>query len=209
MNTRLKYAMAFGMAAAMAWTMTAGGDETACSASGVTAGTCPAGVAAKSTCAATTCSGTTASKDACGANRSAKLAKVQYTVSGLSCGACEEKLTQAVAKLDGVSEPSACAKSGKASMAIDAKKVKDAQLVAAIEGAGFKVQGEQLTVKVDGLKCASGSSKVAQAVASVKGAKAEGVCFESGQAVVSFDPKKVSRDQILAAIDQTGFKVVQ
>jgi len=190
----VKYAMALGMAAAMPLVATAGESDNTCPASGAKAGTCPASAAAKDTCTAA---------------RSEKLAQVEYKISGMSCAACEDKLTKAVAKLDGVSEPSACSKSGKAVMAIDAKKVKDQQLLAAIEKAGFKVEGEVLTVKVEGMTCEGCSSKVSQAVAGVKGAKAEGVCHESGQTVVSFDPKKVSRDQIIAAIDKTGFKVVQ
>jgi Cu+-exporting ATPase len=200
----IKYAMVLGMAAAMPFGATAADKDGTCPASGATAGACPAGAEAKGACCATT-----AAKDTCTATKTEKLAKVEYKVTGMSCTACEDKVTKAVAKLDGVSEPSACSKSGKAVMAIDAKKVKDAQLVAAIEQAGFKVEGEKLTVKVDGLKCEACASKVSQAVASVKGAKAEGVCHESGQAVVSFDPKKVSRDQIIAAIDNSGFKVVQ
>lgn len=194
MSKIIKYAMALGMAAAMPLVATAGDTDNTCPATGAKAGTCPATAAAKDTCAASKCD---------------KLAKVEYKVSGMSCAACEDKVTKAVAKLDGVSEPSACSKSGKAVMTIDSKKVKDEQLLAAIEHAGFKVEGEVLTVKVEGMKCEACSSKVSKAVTAVKGAKAEGICHESGQAVVSFDPKKVSRDQIIAAIDKSGFKVVQ
>ena len=200
MKKMMKCVVALGIAAVFPMALIAGDCKTecaeacakACPASSAEAYPCPVSSAAKATCVDSKCD---------------KLTKVEYTLTGLTCPDQAARVTKAVAGLDGVVEPKVCAKSGKAVMAIDAKRVKDAQLVAAIEQTGLKVQKEVLTVKVTGLKCGDCSAKVSQAVAAVKGAKAEAVCHQSGQAVVSFDPKKVSRDQVLAAINRTGFSV--
>lgn len=146
---------------------------------------------------------------ACPTAQTVKGTPVAYKVTGLACSACEQKLTAALSKIEGVREASACAKSQQAKLTIDSAKVKRANLLAAIEGAGFKVDGEILDVKVDGLKCESCSGKVSKALAALKGIKDQQVCHVSQHVVVTFDPKKLSGEQVMAAIDQTGFKVVR
>jgi Cu+-exporting ATPase len=127
----------------------------------------------------------------------------------MTCEACETKLTKALAAIDGVTEPAACAQSKTAKLAYNPKKVKDQQVIAAINKAGFKVADETVTVKVDGMTCGACSDKVSQKLASVKGVKDQKVCHDSKQAVVTFDPAKVSQKDVLAAIDATGFKTVR
>ncbi len=127
----------------------------------------------------------------------------------MTCEACETKLTKVLAAIDGVAEPSACAQSKVAKVAYNPKKVKDQQVIAAINKAGYKVTAETMTVKVDGMSCGACSDKVSKKLASVKGVTEQKVCHESKQAVITFDPAKVSAKDVLAAIDSTGFKTVQ
>jgi P-type Cu+ transporter len=62
-----------------------------------------------------------------------------FKVSGMSCGACEGKLSKALAKVAGISGTHACSKSGKATVVFDASKTDSAKIAAAINGTGFKV----------------------------------------------------------------------
>lgn len=177
------------------------------------AGTCPATAAAKdAACCASkeACCKTTATAAAntCPASDS-KLVKVSYRVSGMTCAGCESKVTGALSKIAGVSEPAACAESKAVKLAYDPTKVKEDQLLAALNKTGFKVEAETIDLKVDGLKCGACSDKVSKKLASVKGVQEQKVCHEGQKAVVTFDPHKVSRKDIIAAIDTTGFKVVQ
>lgn len=143
------------------------------------------------------------------AKADAGLLKVTYQVDGVVCTACETKLTKVLGSIDGVKAPAVCSVSNTAKLAYDPKKVKEAKLVAAIEKAGYRVKSETIQVSVEGMTCGGCSSKVSTAVAALKGVKEQKVCHESKTAVVTFDPKTVSRDKVLAAIDQTGFKVVR
>lgn len=196
MRTLLKNLLTVAAAAALPAMAVAGGEECQKAANG----TCPAGAAAKAgeCCPAT---GASAKDD--------RLMRVDYKVSGMTCGACETKLTQALKQIDGVVEPSACAQSKVAKLAFDPAKVKDEQVLAAIRNAGFKVEAETIALKVDGMSCGACSDKVGKKLAAVKGVTEQKVCHESKLAVVTFDPARVSRKDILAAIDSTGFKVVQ
>lgn len=138
-----------------------------------------------------------------------KVSKVEYQVAGMSCGACENKLTAALSKLQGVSAPKACSKSSVASVSYDAAKVKPQEIIAAIKKAGYKVEGEIVTMKVDGLKCGACVDKVGKALSGLKGVSKQEVCSESHVAKVVFDPEKLDAKKIAAAIDATGFKAAQ
>ena len=70
----------------------------------------------------------------------AKLAKISYQVTGMSCGSCEAKLSEKFTSLDGVNVDKVCAKSGHASVTYDPAKVKQADLAKAITDSGFKIK---------------------------------------------------------------------
>jgi copper ion binding protein len=201
MRTLIKSLFTLGVATALPTLIHAGGEACA-----TAAGTCPASAKAGACCPAT---GATATTTATPSVKDAKTMKVDYKVTGMTCGACETKLTTALKGIDGVADATACADSKKATLTFDPAKVKDEQVLAAVKKAGFKVEAETIAVKVDGMSCGACSDKVSKKLASVKGVSEQKVCHEAKEAVVTFDPAKVSRKDVLAAIDTTGFKVVQ
>lgn len=191
-------------------------DGAACSAKSVKAVACEAGAKACSAEKVAVCeaSGKTCSASKTVATQTETKLKpgyflATYQVEGMSCAACESKLTKVLAKIEGVEKPTACAKSKVAKVAYNPKKVKDAQLLTAIRKAGFTVKGETLQVGVKGMSCGACSSKVSKAIAALKGVKEQKVCHVSKQAIVTFDPKQISGDKVVAAISGTGFTVVR
>lgn len=173
-----------------------------------------------------TCPATAAKSDACCPSKKAAVCPVsgattqltpsaqglihaQFKVEGMSCAACETKVTKALNAIEGVKQASACAESKLAKVSYNPEKAKDRDLAAAIRQAGFKVQAETVALKVDGMSCTACSDKVAKKLAALKGVSEQKVCHKAKQATVTFDPEKVSTKDILAAINATGFKVVQ
>lgn len=206
MKNLFKLPLTLGMAVALP-ALSLAGDQATCPAA---KDTCTAGAAKADACcpaAAATCpvSGATTKVTPAGE----RLIQAQFKVSGMTCTACETSVTKALNAIEGVKEASACAESKVAKVAYNPEKVKDRQLAAAIRQAGFKVEAETIAVKVDGLSCGACSDKVGKKLAALKGVTEQKVCHESKQAVVTFDPEKVSTKDILAAIDSTGFKVAQ
>jgi copper chaperone len=64
---------------------------------------------------------------------------------------------------------------------------------------------ETTTIKVDGMSCGGCVKSVTGVLAALDGvAKAE-VSLEQKQAVVEFDAGKVTRDQLMAVIEDAGF----
>lgn len=206
MKNLLKLPLTLGVALALPALILAGDKDTCPAAKD----TCAAGAAKTDTCCAekiATCpvSGATTKLTPAGD----RYLSAQFKVSGMTCAACETSVTKALHAIEGVREASACAQSKVAKVTYLPGKVKDRDLATAIRRAGFKVEAETIAVKVDGLACEACSDKVGKKLAALKGVTEQMVCHESKQAVVTFDPDKVSTRDILAAIDATGFKVAE
>jgi copper chaperone CopZ len=149
-----------------------------------------------------------AKAEACPAE-GAKLAVAQYKVKGMSCGACEGKLTGELEKVVGVSEPKACAQTGMAKLSYDAEKVKKEDLMAAIRRAGYTVVGEVVELKLEGIHCSGCTSQVSKALTGTSGVKEHKVSHQEKLAVVTFDPATTCVDTVVAVIGHSGFKAVQ
>lgn len=167
---------------------------------------CPASAASGSCCAsATGCALTTKAKAKAETGSDCCAAKNQYVllkVSGGDCGALGDKL----AKVKGVTGVETCSTTHFTKVAYNEDKVRSSRVISAIKNAGYKVDLQRVTYAVDGLACGECSGKVAQALTKLKGVADAHVCHESKQAVVDFDPNKISARKVLATIDRTGFK---
>lgn len=135
--------------------------------------------------------------------------KASFAVSGMTCGGCEGKLSKKLKAVDGVTVDGVCSKSGKACVSYDADKVTKEQLMEVVTKSGFKLDGEMVSLPVDGMTCGGCSSKVKNAIAALDGVSANSVCHKSGKATVTFDPAKTSACKITAAINTTPFKVTK
>lgn len=129
-------------------------------------------------------------------------------IDGAACEATCAELDKALTRLDGVKAES-CSKSHLTKVTYDSTKVKPGQVFAAFKKAGVKIEGQQIEVAIKGLACGACSSKVNKALTKVKGVLNGEACHKSKKATVLFDPAKVKAKQVVAAINKTGFTVVE
>lgn len=132
---------------------------------------------------------------------------VNFVVTGMTCDGCSKKVSTELAKIEGVEVKGVCFKSGHAVVKYDAEKVKREDVVAAIEKAGFKVAGEQLTVSVSGMTCSGCESKVTKSLTALKGCTVGTVDHKTGKVVVTVDDNNADRTKVEQAITSAGFKV--
>jgi copper chaperone len=64
---------------------------------------------------------------------------------------------------------------------------------------------ETTTIKVDGMSCGGCVKSVTGVLTALDGVAKVEVSLEQKQAVVEFDAAKVSRDQLMAVIEDAGF----
>ena len=129
-------------------------------------------------------------------------------IDGAACETACAKLDKALTRLDGVKAES-CSKSHLTKVTYDSTKVKPGQVFAAFKKAGVKIEGQQIELAVKGMACGACSSKINKALTKVKGVLEGEACHKSKKATVLFDPAKVKSEQVVAAINKTGFTVVE
>ena len=100
-----------------------------------------------------------------------------------------------------------CSQSHVTKVSYDSAKVKPEQVFAAFKKAGVKVEGQQIELAVNGMACGSCSTKLSKALTKLDGVLTGSACHQSKKATVLFDPAKLKSEQIVAAINKTGFKV--
>ena len=127
-------------------------------------------------------------------------------IDSAACAATCAELDKVLTSLKGVKAES-CSQSHLTKVTYDSSKVKSDQVFAAFKKAGVKVAGQQLQLAVKGMACNSCSTKVNKALTKLDGVLNGAACHQSKKATVLFDPSKVKSEQIVAAINSTGFKV--
>ncbi len=162
------------------------------------------GTEAKSDCSSCEKTKTAIGKEAKAECASAKT--LTYKVGGADCEVSCGKLVKTLTSLEGVSKAESCSKSHLTKISYDASKVKSCDIAAAIKKAGFKVEGQQVSLPVEGMACGACSSKVGKVLTSLDGVINGSACHESKKATVLFNPEKLDAKKIAAAINTTGFK---
>ncbi len=72
--------------------------------------------------------------------------------------------------------------------------------------AGSAAAIERVTIPVEGMYCSACPLEVQRALEQVRGVRAVRVTFEPPEAVVEYDAAAVSRDDLVAAINATGYR---
>ncbi|MBI3952194.1 MAG: copper ion binding protein [Acidobacteria bacterium] len=153
-----------------------------------------------------------------------QLTKARLTVSGMTCGGCAASLEAALADIPGVVRAKASYEKGEAIVEYDAARVTTEQLKEAVNKAAFKAEAVKVispnqveavepksqlataTIRVEGMTCGGCAALVHQVLAKREGVKFVEVNLEKKQAIVKYDPAKVTPKQLAEAINQTGFK---
>lgn len=65
---------------------------------------------------------------------------------------------------------------------------------------------ETMTIKVGGMTCGGCVASITRVLSALDGVAQAEVSLERGEAVVSVDPAKASRAQLIAAIEEAGFE---
>lgn len=147
--------------------------------------------------------------------------KVVFSVSGMTCTSCEEHVTHALNEVEGVLSAEASYEEGKAIVIFDPEKTDVKALEAAINSTGYEVSGiaegpiavgdfspiTEIILPIVGMTCTGCEGHVNHAVGELRGIEEVKASYTDGQAVVRFDPKQVKEEQIVEAINKTGYTV--
>lgn len=141
--------------------------------------------------------------------------KVSIKISGMSCSSCAQKVENALKEVEGVLSAAVNLHMEKAYVEYDAEKVSENQLLSAVENTGYEGrlpehEGNMETVSllITGMTCAVCSGKVEKALNSFAGVESVAVNLLTNKATVRFNNAKVRKQDLVEAVEKTGYQVV-
>ncbi|MFQ5484085.1 MAG: heavy metal translocating P-type ATPase [Desulfobacterales bacterium] len=137
--------------------------------------------------------------------------KINLQIGGMSCASCGATVERALKRVEGVSEAAVNFAVEKASVEYDTTQVKQADLINAVESAGYSVAGEKKNaiLKIGGMSCAACAQKIEKNLSKKKGVVQAAVNFASQTAMVSYDSVMTGEEELEEVIKDTGYEVIK
>ncbi|WP_439887463.1 heavy metal translocating P-type ATPase [Pseudomonas sp. MBLB4123] len=123
-------------------------------------------------------------------------------IAGMTCASCAGRVERALRKLPQVANANVNLASEQAR--IEAPEDSLAQLIAAVEGAGYQVPSAPLELAIEGMTCASCVGRVERALAKQPGVLAVSVNLASEQAQLRVSPR-LDPQPLLKAVADAGY----
>ena len=133
--------------------------------------------------------------------------QLQLPVEGMTCASCVAHVEGALKEVPGVSSVKVNLATEKAAVDLESEDVSPEALVKAVEGAGYAVPVERVTLNIGGMTCASCVGHVGDALREVQGVLSVNVNLATEKAAVEYIPGVASREDFRKAVDRVGYSV--
>ncbi|MSQ11620.1 MAG: copper-translocating P-type ATPase [Dehalococcoidia bacterium] len=136
-----------------------------------------------------------------------QLAKVVLPIEGMTCASCVHHVEAALSEVPGVADAQVNLATEQAVVARDAGVVPLAALVAAVDGAGYKVPLERVVLRIGGMTCASCVQHVEEALKEAPGVVAAAVNLATERATVEYVPGMATLPALRSGVEDAGYTV--
>ncbi len=132
--------------------------------------------------------------------------KVTIPVAGMHCASCAARVEAALRGLPGVTQAHVNLATEQATVELN-RDLPLAELVQAVEAAGYTVPTDKLTLKVEGMHCAACASRVEGALRGLPGVLAAQVNLATEKATVRHVSGLVAFRDLERAVEEAGYRV--
>ncbi|MGC9040775.1 MAG: heavy metal translocating P-type ATPase [Roseiflexus sp.] len=133
---------------------------------------------------------------------------IHLAVTGMTCASCSARVAKALKKAPGVTDATVNLASEQAEVRFDPALVTPDRLITAVEEAGYGVITEHVDIPITGMTCASCAARIEKALRRVPGVIDAAVNLASERATVTFTPADVTWSDLVAAIEDAGYGVI-
>ncbi len=136
--------------------------------------------------------------------------KVDLPIKGMTCTSCAQTIEKNLKKKKGVHSANVNFASEKAYVNFDPQIISDKDLIEAVREVGYDVarKSERLTLKIQGMTCASCAQTIEKALKRTEGIREAHVNLATEKAAISYDLSQISPEEIKQVIKQTGYQVM-
>lgn len=138
----------------------------------------------------------------------AGLQSLELPVTGMTCAACVRNVERALKKSDGVATANVNLMTERASIEYDPAQTTIEALILRVTDAGYGVAQASLELPITGMTCAACVRNVERAVNRVPGILNVSVNLATEKAVVTYLPGSVRRGDIVSAVENAGYGVI-
>ena len=133
--------------------------------------------------------------------------RITLPITGMTCASCVTHVTHALEGVPGVDEVSVNLATDMASVRMDPEQATPAQLVDALDDAGYGTESETVTLNIGGMTCASCVSHVGSAVARVPGVLSADVNLATDQATVKYVSGMATLEDFRYIVADAGYSM--
>ncbi|KAL0312615.1 UNVERIFIED_CONTAM: putative copper-transporting ATPase HMA5 [Sesamum radiatum] len=144
--------------------------------------------------------------------------KALFSVTGMTCSACAGSVEKAVKRLPGIKEAVVDVLNNRAQITFYPAFVNEETIRETIEDVGFEASliKEEINekssgicrIRIKGMTCTSCSTTVESSLQALPGVQRAQVALATEEAEVRYDPKILTYNQILQAVEDTGFEAI-
>ncbi|KAA8520822.1 hypothetical protein F0562_011495 [Nyssa sinensis] len=144
--------------------------------------------------------------------------KALFSVIGMTCSACAGSVEKAVKRLPGIKEAVVDVLNNRAQVMFFPNFVNEETIRETIEDVGFQAtliedemnekSNQVCRIRIKGMTCTSCSTTLESALQVLPGVHKAQVALATEEAEVHYDPKILSYNQLLEAIEDTGFEAI-
>ncbi|XP_022966151.1 probable copper-transporting ATPase HMA5 isoform X2 [Cucurbita maxima] len=137
-----------------------------------------------------------------------------FSVIGMTCSACAGSVEKAIKRLPGIREAVVDVLNAKARVQFYASFVNLDQICEAINDVGFEASIvndemiERCRIHIIGMTCTSCSKTLESTIQAIRGVQNAQVALATEEAEVCFDPRILNYNQLLQAIEESGFEAL-
>jgi Cu+-exporting ATPase len=137
--------------------------------------------------------------------------KILLDLKGLRCAACARTIEKVVGNLSGVKSAAVNLATSQGAFVIDDERVSVEDVVKSIREAGYDVAepSGEISLHVDGMRCAACAQAVETGLARLPGVKEAGVNLAAKTVRVVYDPGTVGIEDLKQAVVDAGYTVVE
>ncbi len=129
--------------------------------------------------------------------------QLDLPIGGMTCAACSTRIEKVLNRLPGV-EASVNLAAEHARIRLAGADTSPAEVVAAIERAGFSVPAQTVELAIGGMTCAACAARIEKVLRRIEGVEAS-VNLAAERARIRYQPGRIDIPELLAAIEKAGF----
>ncbi|WP_407570128.1 heavy metal translocating P-type ATPase [Deinococcus altitudinis] len=133
---------------------------------------------------------------------------LELGVQGMTCASCVGRVERGLSRVDGVQSATVNLATERATVQYDPARTTPQALIGTVREVGYEPLTSQAELTVQGMTCANCVGRVERALGKVEGVLSASVNLATERATVQYLPSAVSVSQLRAAVQESGYEVL-